>query len=212
MYDLAAQQRSLARGRVKPKPSPTQPAWTSLMQQAAHQHPRAQTSNLTHPPPSAPPPPYIAPPLLSTPLPPPTLVLHTAAMFKQLIPRASTRGALSSGFQSAQALRSTAPSTTLLQQRIWQRRGYATETGRSFLSMLSAAPIGMLTFAQRRRTLLSSVAVLPDMSPPSRLARRASRYVQERGNKPQEEKRTLSNTSCYRLLALRSVAPSEVLA
>lgn len=64
---------------------------------------------------------------------PPTLVpLRFAAMFKQLIPRASTRGALSSGFQSAQALRSTAPSTTLLQQRIWQRRGYATETGMIF--------------------------------------------------------------------------------
>lgn len=57
MYDLAAQQRSLARRRVKPKPSPTQPAWTSSMQQAAHQHQRAQSSNLTHPPPSAPPPP-----------------------------------------------------------------------------------------------------------------------------------------------------------
>jgi hypothetical protein len=98
-------------------------------------------------------------------------------MFKQLIPRASTRGALSSGFQSAQALRSTAPSTTLIQQRIWQRRGYATETGRDFLIMLVGVLAGKLTFAQRRRILLLSVAVLPDMSPPSRLARRALRYV-----------------------------------
>jgi hypothetical protein len=71
--------------------------------------------------------------------PPPTLVLHTAAMFKQLIPRASTRGALSSGFSSAQALRSTAPSTTLIQQRIWQRRGYATETGMDTLPLIYTA-------------------------------------------------------------------------
>ena len=113
---------------------------------------------------------------------PPTLALHFAAMFKQLIPRASTRGALSSGFQSAQALRSTAPSTTLLQQRIWQRRGYATETGKGSVLALLRLMAGKLTFAQRRRTLLSSVAVLPAMSPPSRLARRASRYVQERGS------------------------------
>lgn len=54
-----------------------------------------------------------------------TLVLHFAAMFKQISTRASIRGAaLSSGLQ-----RTAAPSTTLLQQRIWQRRGYATETG-----------------------------------------------------------------------------------
>jgi hypothetical protein len=119
------------------------------------------------------------------PLTSPTLVLHIAAMFKQIIPRASTRGALSSGFQSAQALRSTAPSTALLQQRIWQRRSYATETGMSFMLILSGAPTSMLTFAQRRRISLLSVAVLPDMLLPSRLARRASRYVKERGNIPQ---------------------------
>jgi hypothetical protein len=70
----------------------------------------------------------------------------------------------------------------------------------------------MLTFAQRRRTLLSSVAVLLDMSPPLRLARRASRYVKERGNILHQERRIRSNTSCYRLLALRSVAPLEALA
>ena len=147
--------------------------------QAAHQHQRAQSFDLTktHPP-SAPPPLHLAPSLLSTPLYPTTLAIHFAAMFKQLIPRASTRGALSSGFQSAQALRSTAPSTTLLQQRIWQRRGYATETGMSAVLILLRLIAGKLTFAQRRRTLLSSVAVLPDMSPPSRLARRASRYVE----------------------------------
>jgi hypothetical protein len=142
----------------------------------------------------------------------PTLFPHIAAMFKQIIPRASTRGALSSGFQSAQALRSTAPSTALLQQRIWQRRSYATETGMSFLSVLSGAPTSMLTFAQRRRISLSSVAVLLDMSPPLRLARRASRYVKERGNTLRQERRIRSNTSCYRLLALRSVAPLEALA
>ncbi|GAB7324455.1 hypothetical protein MBLNU13_g08379t1 [Cladosporium sp. NU13] len=63
-------------------------------------------------------------------------------MFKQLIPRASTRGALSSGFQSAQALRSTAPSTTLLQQRIWQRRGYATETEEKDLVIIGGGVAG----------------------------------------------------------------------
>jgi hypothetical protein len=133
-------------------------------------------------------------------------------MFKQLIPRASTRGALSSGFQSAQALRSTAPSTTLLQQRIWQRRGYATETGKGAVLKVFQLMAGKLTFAQRRRTLLSSVAVLPAMSPPSRLARRASRYVQERGIIHRQKERTSSNNSHYRLLASRSVAPSAVLA
>jgi hypothetical protein len=70
----------------------------------------------------------------------------------------------------------------------------------------------MLTFAQRRRILLSSVAVLLDMSPPSRLARRASRYVKEHGRIPLCEKRIRSNTLCYRSPALRSVALSEVLA
>lgn len=151
--------------------------WTK---QAAHQHHRASLLTSPIPPLCATTPiPCAAAPL--HPLYLSTLALHIAAMFKQLIPRASTRGALSSGFQSAQALRSTAPSTTLIQQRIWQRRGYATETGMSFLLTLLRAPTGKLTFAQRRRTLLSSVAVLPDMSPPSRLARRASRYVKSAG-------------------------------
>jgi hypothetical protein len=174
----------LASERFKPKPPPKQPGLLHLVEASSsstllspvfrpHQnhHPLCATT-LT---------PCAAAPLhpLSTST---TLALHFAAMFKQLIPRASTRGALSSGFQSAQALRSTAPSTTLLQQRIWQRRGYATETGMGFVLMLLGLIAGKLTFAQRRRTLLSSVAVLPAMSPPSRLARRASRYVQERGN------------------------------
>jgi ABC-type transport system involved in cytochrome c biogenesis permease component len=55
----------------------------------------------------------------------------------------------------------------------------------SFMLILSGAPTSMLTFAQRRRISLLSVAVLPDMLLPSRLARRASRYVKERGNIPQ---------------------------
>ncbi|KAL1583999.1 Dihydrolipoamide dehydrogenase [Cladosporium halotolerans] len=63
-------------------------------------------------------------------------------MFKQLATRASTRGALSSGFQSAQALRSTAPSTTLLQQRIWQRRGYATPSEEKDLVIIGGGVAG----------------------------------------------------------------------
>jgi len=113
--------------RVKPKPPKLIRAGSSRLSAATQLLSTNTSPDLLPPPPSPPPNTHCAaaPPFS----PPPTLVPHTAAMFKQLIPRASTRGALSSGFQSAQALRSTAPSTTLIQQRIWQRRGYATETG-----------------------------------------------------------------------------------
>lgn len=130
------------------------------------------------PPPLPPPPRHIAPP--APPTPHQRLSSHFAAMFNQLVSRASCRGAFSSGLQSVPALRSSAPSTTLLQQRIWQRRGYATPSGMDmYWFPLAMRQHANKAFAQRRRTSLSLVAVLPDTLPPSRLARRVSRYARD---------------------------------
>ena len=50
-------------------------------------------------------------------------------MFKQLIPRASARASLRTFNQSSTQSYRFAPSTSLLQDRIAQRRGYATPAG-----------------------------------------------------------------------------------
>lgn len=91
-----------------------------------------------------------------------------AAMLNTLIPRASVRTALSPVIRSAQP--QTFRSTSLLQQRIYQRRGYATPSGMGSYGKIAGSTTDSAT--QRRRTWSSSVAAWRDTWRPSRQDRK----------------------------------------
>lgn len=96
-------------------------------------------------------------------------------MFRNLIPRATTRPLLRPASQSPNTFRAS-PSTFYLVDRSQQRRGFATPTG-TFRGYWARAVTAADSLVQRKRTSSSSVAVLLDMSQQSKLARKGSRYI-----------------------------------